>query len=274
MRYINLIILFSTSIFCNGQKINLLDLNKIIEKGICSERNKACLIKQLKYLNACNSLGDYYFRLKNYKLALKYYLTGSDIGEYTEAPLEFDKPIILRNKISEKTGNIYYYGYGTKINKEKAFFFHCRYPMFLTKKQRIKYSKLYFNSGNQKVLLKIDSSENTKSIGLNPFFIDNNSLFKNLDSQFSFYEKKLIADTNLTCKINITYGSLLVSEINEHYLNAIISNLKIINNSVVIDTLSYINRTSAEVDNEIRFENSFIIKNIFVPTITLELHRL
>jgi hypothetical protein len=57
----------------------------IKKEKICTGYNERCKQGQIKYIQACEKLGDYYFKIKKYRSALKYYLTVADLGVYTNA---------------------------------------------------------------------------------------------------------------------------------------------------------------------------------------------
>jgi hypothetical protein len=254
---------------CFGQALSLLELKKIIGKGICSESSEKCKLNQLNFMNACEKVGDYYAHKNDYKKSLDYYLLVANLSEYAEGKLQFDEPIKLRNKVSSKAGYIYFYGKGVKKDLQKSIFQHCRTPIYLSTVERNKYSKLYFNNIKPcypfpKKLYQNDSSQ---AIRLNPFFIDKQNIFDDINNQLIFFENKLAKDTTLKCKITIYLGCFVWTEINQNYFTKILEKLNIITKKFCKGN-HYIERISSEIIYD--ENNSLKYKGVYLPTLNIE----
>jgi hypothetical protein len=211
--------------YLHSQNVNLKYLNKLVKAGICRELNstlsKDCEEKQIQYINACETLGDYYYKIKNYKYALKYYQLVAFLGTYTDGELQDDKTIKLRNKVAEKAADIYYYGIGVKKDTKAAFYLYFRPPLFYSDFQRLHYSKLFFNSQRQ-IFYPVEKKINSDSIfkfGINPFYITESSVAAKLANEIENILSKCKKSDTSILKIKFFYGGLIQNMSNQAYLN-------------------------------------------------------
>ena len=213
------------TIHLQSQNVNLKYLNKLVKAGICTEPNgnlsKDCAEKQIQYINACEEIGDDYYKNKNYKHALKYYELVAYLGTYTDGELQDDKTIKLRNKVAEKAANIYYYGIGVKRDTKAAFYLYFRPPLFYSDSQKLHYSKLFFNN-QSRIFYTVEKKINSDSIfkfGINPFYItDLNVAMKLANEIENILSKYKKSDTSIL-KITFFYGGLIQNISNQAYLN-------------------------------------------------------
>ena len=262
MRFFLTLSIIFFNIASQSQPINIHSLKKIINKGICIEESEKCELDQVQYIKACDRTGDYYYGLKNYKTALRYYLLVAYLGVYTDGELQSDEPIRLRNKIAIKAGNMFLYGIGTKRNRKAAFFLYYSTPIFYTDAEKIKYSELFFKNTCRfyKNYVGDKNNDSLCRFAINPFFINDtttalqlcNTVIKkykhNQPSAFSRFE------------IKITFGSLNVNIATQACLYRVMEYLK-----------GYLERkNTSPVSIEINFEgqgynyHSFVLPELSV----------
>ena len=126
-------------LFSFGQS-SLTKFKNEIRKGFCENATKACIEKQYRYLNACNSLGDFYFRRGNYKTALRYYELPLDLNGHS-TNIQTNAAYKLRNDIIAKAGDMLFFGNGYLTDTISSFYYHFQYPLNYTRKQKEKYSE-------------------------------------------------------------------------------------------------------------------------------------
>jgi hypothetical protein len=225
MKFFLIIIFSSFSVRLNGQSaITIKKLNQIIKKGICREETWSCEKKQIKYLEACDVMGDYYFKKKIFKKSLEYYTIAADLGIYTDGELQSDKTIRVRNKISLKAADFYIKGLGTKKDLQEAFGFVYRVPIFLSSKQKIYYSKLFFNTTDNIFFSTPLINDSVINIGINPFFIQDSLTIDLLFAKLSPILKNTTQKTEF--QITISYGDLVMNIVNQGNLTRILSLLE------------------------------------------------
>lgn len=202
--------------------------NRVVNKGVCKDDSKGCEKQQLRYIDACEKLGDYYYGLRKYKTALKYYLLPSYLDTYTDGELQRDEPIKLRNKVAAKAGDMYVKGLGSEKNLQKAFNLYYLLPGFLTDSIKSQYSRLIFGN-NKSFYTSLKSNiliDTVSSFGINPFYLTNMKTAMGLNVKLRNIEQRMITDSSLRCTITINYGMLNLSELNQGYLNRFLDNIK------------------------------------------------
>jgi hypothetical protein len=186
---------------------------KILSAGFCEDDSKKCIDKQISYLNACDWLGHYNIQLKKYQLAFKYYsLPGKLNGHNTN--FQSEAAINIRSNVIVKAGDMILKGQGMKKDTSEAFFYHNLLPYPLSEKLRVKYSNLYFNSGNDTAIVSMKSNANEmiKIIAINPFFLIDTATISKLKKEVSNIEPLLLSDSSLKCTLEMFYGNLPISE--------------------------------------------------------------
>lgn len=226
MKKIFVVILVSFS-FSTFSQPNVPALKKIVHAGVCREDSEICIERQMKYLKACNSLGDYYNKMKQYKKALKYFMLAAELGTGTDGELQIDKTIKLRNDIAEKAGYMYYNGVGTHKDIQTAFWLHHRGPRFHTAEQKDIYSKLYFNNTKRfySTSTSNEFSDSVNSYGVNPFYLLSTSTVKKFVSLMNPLLLKMNNDTSITASLIITYGQLPLTMSNQADLYTLIERI-------------------------------------------------
>ncbi len=218
--------IFHCNSFC--QTVALNKLKDVVKNGICIIESEKCMQKQVKYIKACEKLGDYYFKVKKFKTALSYYMKVADLDIYTDGELQYDEPIMLRNTVSEKAGNIYFYGLGVKEDWQLALALHDRTPNNHSKKIKDKYSKLYFGDNDYYYVNNENYlNDSIKIFGINPFYINDTNMTVQLSKDLMYVATKMKKDSTLRCKIEVTYGLLSLNIVNQSYLNRLLDYLTI-----------------------------------------------
>ena len=205
-----LILLFNQ---CFAQNLGEKKWLQTIKSGFCEDNDAKCIAKQLRYLNACDQLGDYYSKQKKYQPAFKYYTLPLELNGHT-TNFSSEAALKLRNDIIAKAGNMVLLGQGMKKNKKEAFHYHYQMPPTLTRDQRLNYSNIYFNSTKDTLYFSGRDANNQllQLISINPFFVDDSSTVAKVRKEVLNIEKILSADNSMTCVLGILLGSIPFSE--------------------------------------------------------------
>ena len=211
-----LILVFNQSF---AQTINEQKLLQTIKSGFCEEDDAKCIAKQLRYLNACEQLGNYYIKQKKYQPAFKYYTLPLKLNGHS-TNFSSNEALKLRNDIIAKAGNMVFLGQGMKKNKKEAFYYHYQMPGTLSGEQRLNYSNIYFNSTKDTFKFSGRDANNQlfQVISINPFFVDDSSTITKVSNEVLNIEKTLSADSSINCVLGILPGSVALSEEGQGYL--------------------------------------------------------
>ena len=212
-----------------GQNINMDSLNKIVKEGICRSESEKCKEAQIAYIKSCEKIGDYYYELKKYNTALKYYLLVAELGVYTDGELQDNDVIKLRNLISMKAGSMYLTGAGVRRDKKKAFMLFYKTPTFLSNAEKLKYSNLLFKSKRRFIAIPFNNSKTDSSVcfGINPFFLnDSLTAFELSNAIFKSQQKKMRYNKSIEYEIQLTFGDLNINVVNQGDLFRLLDNLK------------------------------------------------
>jgi hypothetical protein len=265
MRILLLMLLYLNCINSQAQEINLNYLDKIVKVGLCKTESENCIQNQIEYISASKKLGDYYYKMKKYKKAFKYYMLSANLGVYTDGELQDDRPIRLRNIVSAKAGDMYFYGLGVERNIKMAFLLHYHVPVFYDSSLRAKYSKLYFKNTNRFHIISKNNSSSDSSIciGINPFYITEKTTPVSLNYKLNNIKTRMEADTTLQCKVELTYGILSMNIINQSYLSRFLDDLKEYFPKNLLD------RTSFEI---IPKKDGCLYKSLILPKLIIDFH--
>ncbi|MEO8769040.1 MAG: hypothetical protein ABI402_03115 [Ferruginibacter sp.] len=204
---------------CFAQNISEQKLLQTIKSGFCEDNHAKCIAKQLRYLNACDQLGDYYLKQKKYLPAFKYYTLPMSLNGHTTMFIS-DAALKLRNDVIGKAGNMILLGQGRMKNKKEAFYYHNQLPYTLSNDQRLNYSNIYFNSLKDTCYFSGRDANNQLLlvISINPFFVDDSLTIVKVRNEVLYIKKILSADSSMTCVLGILPGSIPISEEGQGHL--------------------------------------------------------
>jgi hypothetical protein len=235
----------------------------IIKKGFCRDETRNCINAAISYLKACDSLGNYYYDLKDYKNAFKYYSLVANLRtSHADGDL-IDNDTVLKthNFISVKAGDMLFLGLGCKKDLVASYQFHNSLPNYLPIAERNRLSKLHFNT--IKDIFPLSITDTFQQFAINPFYIYDIATTKKIDDYLRNIDEKITVDTSLRCTIVLNKGAFPLSELSQGYLALFIRKLKIPRNS----------KFSSHYSTDIEFDDSpgYEISGILFPTLFVKL---
>lgn len=234
MRLLYFVLLTLSGFIARGQNSRAVNM-RIIEEGLCRVGSAKCVEKGLRYMKACEQVGNYYYQLKNYRAAFKFYSLVADLSTSdVDGDFEEDERLLkLHTVLCWKVGDMLFAGLGVKANRVAAYYYHNSVPFYLTKKKREQFSQLHFNTTDKfyaypAVMKRSDSSQ---QFSINPFFIYDPQAGSRVCKELQFFDEKLQADTALKCHMVMMRGCIPMSELGQSYLNRFQDNLPVLKES-------------------------------------------
>jgi hypothetical protein len=257
------------SLKCYPQQKDLSGYYEKVKKGLCERPTDRCSIQITNYFEACEIIGNYYYKAKKFAKARTYYSKVTDLNMDGHGFLELSalRPSAKNTyrRILEKMGMMYLNGIGIKQDINKAISYLNIVPNPFSRTERNKFSQLLFNNLSETAVYKNFDLKNDSLIivAINPFFVYDTTTSKLLDKYLEPFDKLLVQDSSLICTISISLGMFHRDEISAWTLNDLINNLK----------TPYVSKKADNYFKEVDFEsyNEIIIQKISFPKLTIKI---
>lgn len=212
-----LILLLSFPIGLLSQPPKIVRKIAYVKKGLCQTDSKNCRKNTDEYIRACSDVGDYYYSLKKFNKAIRFYSIARKInldghgkfGLYDMSPA--GKAAYLHTY--EKSGVMDLKGLGTKPDTLSALYNLTEYIYAFSKEKRSEFSKILFKSDNPVLdTANFSGTDSAMDIFINPFYMDESSLLVSLDKYMQKIYSRLNRENNLICELSLTNAFIASSE--------------------------------------------------------------